>query len=123
MTTTLSLCLPSSLTNVNVTTSGDRVPTTQANGNCYDWDFSGNNLLGFQRFQADVTALAGSGTLSDTISAALPFAISGSLQPMTDQVLYVEDNTVPTIQITDPVTGTILNSQFYVVGGFRPGCE
>ncbi|MFZ0546704.1 MAG: cohesin domain-containing protein [Candidatus Promineifilaceae bacterium] len=123
VTTTLSLCLPPSLTNVNVVAGGDRVPTTQVTGDCFDWDFSGNNLLGFQQFNVDMTALAGGGTLTGTITADLPFAVNGTPHPLSNQILYVEDNTVPTIQITNPLTDTILTSQYYVVGGFTQDAD
>ena len=66
ITDTVELCLPSGLTNINVTASGDRVPATTIDGDCYQWDFSGNNLLFLQTFNVDVSATAASGTLNDS---------------------------------------------------------
>ena len=118
ITSTVSMCLPPTVSSVNVVASGDRVPATNQNGDCYEWDFSSNNLLLFQRFNVEMSGIAGGSTYSDTISVDVPYAIGGNNLSLSKKINYVEDNTAPIVQLTDPITGTILNSQYYVVGGF-----
>lgn len=115
---TLTFCVPSALSNVNITVSGDRIPATQQNGNCYNWDFSSNPLLLFQRFNVEMSAIATGSTVTDTLSATVPYNISGTPSPISVNVPFVQDNTPPTVQITEPMSNTILTSQFYVMGGY-----
>ncbi|MCP4542038.1 MAG: hypothetical protein GY832_33345 [Chloroflexi bacterium] len=118
ITETLSLCLPPTLSGVDVTTSGDRVPATQQSGYCYEWDFGGNNLLFLQQFQADLTAIAGSGTLMGGLDADLLYPVTGNSAPISATVPFVQDNTAPAVQLTDPLSGTILAGTHYVMGGY-----
>ena len=117
ITTTLSFCVPDALSNVNVAASGDRVPTTTQNGSCYEWDFSSNNLQLFQEFNVEMSAVATSSTVTGTISASLPYAVNGTPQPIIVDIPYYQDNTGPTVQITDPLSDTVLTSEYYVIGG------
>ncbi|MCP5098454.1 MAG: hypothetical protein GY943_23130, partial [Chloroflexi bacterium] len=117
ITNTLSLCFPSELSNVATVTGGDRQPTTQTNGDCRSWDFSSNPLQLFQSFQVTMTAQATNSTAIDTITASLPFDINGTPQPISSNVQYIQDNTPPTVQLTDPLSNSILTSQYYVIGG------
>ncbi|MEM7801992.1 MAG: hypothetical protein AAF633_22545, partial [Chloroflexota bacterium] len=117
ITTTLGLCFPSAVSNINVVTSGDRQPATQISGSCREWDFSGNPLQLFQSFQVTMTAEATGSTISDTIEAALPYTLNGELKPITQTVPYIQDNTAPILFISDPISNTILTSDFYVIGG------
>ncbi|MEM7797743.1 MAG: dockerin type I domain-containing protein [Chloroflexota bacterium] len=114
----LSYCVPSALSAVELTVTGDVTPATQINSNCYEWDFSSSNLGLFQTFNVAVTAQATGSTLTDTISASLPYAVNGAPQPISVTIPFIQDNTAPTVQLTDPITSSILTSQFYVMGGY-----
>ncbi|HSH04040.1 MAG TPA: LamG-like jellyroll fold domain-containing protein [Anaerolineae bacterium] len=118
LTGTLSLCLPA-LNNVTFARTGDVIPFTNSSNGCYWWDFSGNPLFFTQEFNATMTAQASAGTLQDTFDLSFPYIdTDGVWQTLTQTLAYYQDNTPPTIQLTDPYTGTILNGDFYVMGGF-----
>ncbi|MEZ4591413.1 MAG: hypothetical protein R3D55_09765 [Chloroflexota bacterium] len=118
ITGTLSFCVPAALSGVNITVSGDRIPATQPSGSCYNWDFSGNPLLLFQRFNVQMSAVATGGTVTGNLSASLPYTVGGTSGSVSVKAPFVQDNTPPTVQITEPMTNTILTSQFYVMGGY-----
>jgi hypothetical protein len=114
----VSLCVPAVLTSVNVTASGDRVPATQQSGNCYNWNFGSNNLLFLQGFHVEITGTATGSTAAGEITVAVPYLIDGTLETISETIPFVQDNTPPAVQLTDPITGTRLNSAYYVMGGF-----
>jgi len=116
---TLSLCLPTGLTGANITTSGDTIPVTDINGDCYEWDFSGSNLQTGQSFVVDLTASASATTNVGEISASLPYAVNGSTEPMTDAIAVSMDATNPDVYISAPVDGELIGGgvSYYVVGG------
>ncbi|MFZ0545430.1 MAG: cohesin domain-containing protein [Candidatus Promineifilaceae bacterium] len=115
---TLSFCIPSALTNVVVTATGDVVPATQINGDCYEWDFSSQNLTFLQSFDVGLTAQGGTGTVTDAITTSLAYPIGGTSQDMGSQIAYVQDNNAPTVQLSEPFSGTILIGDYFVMGGF-----
>ncbi|MEM7799673.1 MAG: hypothetical protein AAF633_10830, partial [Chloroflexota bacterium] len=114
----LTYCVPAALTNVSVTPSGDVVPATQQNNSCYTWDFSSTNLGLFQTFNIEMSATATNSTVTGTVSATIPYAVNGAPKPISTTLPFVQDNTAPTVQLTNPITSSILTSQFYVIGGF-----
>ena len=114
----LSLCVPSTLTGISFTTSGDAIPTRVKNVDCYEWDFSTNNLLLFQEFHVQMNASGGPSTVVDEISVSLPYQVAGLAKPIYQTLAYVEDNTPPIVQITSPAELTRLAGSFYVMGGF-----
>ena len=114
---TLELCFPTAVTNLSVETGGDRQPTTQAVGNCRQWDFSSNPLQLFQTFFVTMTGQATASTITDTITTTVTYDLDGVDTVLAQQVAYNQDNTAPTIFISDPLPNTILTSQYYVIGG------
>ncbi|MEM7799196.1 MAG: FG-GAP-like repeat-containing protein, partial [Chloroflexota bacterium] len=114
----LTYCLPTALSNVSVTPSGDVVPATQQSNNCYTWDFTTTNLGLFQTFNVAMSGQATGSTVSESFLASIPYAVNGAPKPISATVPYIQDNTAPTVQLTDPITSSILTSQFYVIGGF-----
>ncbi len=116
--TAVNLCLPATLNNINVTPSGDRIPATQQNGDCYQWDFSGNNLQLFEEFNVAVSANASSGTVTDTLTVSLPYQINQTAKPVTVTIPFVQDDDIPTVHITTPISNTLLGGTHYVIGGF-----
>ncbi|MEM8859335.1 MAG: FG-GAP-like repeat-containing protein, partial [Chloroflexota bacterium] len=115
---TLTYCLPSVLAGATLTVTGDVTPATQQSSGCYSWDFSSTNLGLFQRFNVDIAGSATSTTVNESISVSLPYAVNGAAQPISYTIPYVQDNSPPTVQITNPLSNTLLTSQFYVIGGF-----
>lgn len=115
---TLSFCVPSVLTAVTITTSGDSSPWSSQDGNCYNYDFTIDPLLFSQQFNVNLTATAGDSTTADSFIASLPHVVNGTLTPITTTVPYHQDNEAPTVEITAPFSNTILSGDTYIVGGF-----
>ncbi|MEM7799105.1 MAG: hypothetical protein AAF633_07950, partial [Chloroflexota bacterium] len=114
----LTYCIPSAFSGYEIRVTGDVVPPSQTNGNCRTWDFTTTNLGLFQTFNVEVSSVATGSTVNESFSATLPYAVNGAAQPISATIPYIQDNTPPTVQITDPITNSILTSQFYVMGGF-----
>ncbi|MEM7798765.1 MAG: hypothetical protein AAF633_06220, partial [Chloroflexota bacterium] len=119
----VELCLPSTVASSSVVTSGDTTPTPTQVDDCYEWDFSTDNLELFQSFTVDLTGTGGSSTSVSDIVATLPYEIDGSTRPISLSVPYVEDNTPPTVSLTSPTADDLLNGDFYVMGGYAADAD
>ena len=126
ITSTLTLCLPDFLTDVQseTTLSGDRHPPTQAATSCsgLQWSFAGQYaLLEHQIVSTTVTATVANLTVStsDEISVNLPFQVGGAVQDITDQVTVIVDLEDPEVAIVAPSDGDLLGGgiSHYVIGG------
>ncbi|MCB8944437.1 MAG: tandem-95 repeat protein [Ardenticatenaceae bacterium] len=118
ITQTLTFCPPAVLNSISLTTSGDSTPTTTANGSCYDYDFSGDPLLFFQTFTLNMSATASGSNTSSSFHVSLPHVIEGALTPIAVTLPYEQDNSAPTVEVSAPVSRTILIGDNYIVGGF-----
>ena len=116
---TVTLCLPASgLTNINISTSGDRVPPTHTNANCYAWDFSGNPLLYLQSFNVSLSALGNSGTTAGAFILSVPYTNLDGDRVVQEAISFTLDNSAPTVSISEPISHTRLAGDYFVMGGY-----
>lgn len=119
ITDSLSLCLPASLTNVQVgTMQGDESPAAASANGCYTWTFSGPQTLQvFESVNVEITAEA-TGSGRSLIAASLPYVLSTNGEIITSLPLNV-DNDTPTVGFAAPYAGQIFGHGTYatVIGG------
>jgi hypothetical protein len=127
ITSTLELCLPGFLTDVQGSTmTGDRTPAVQPAASCANglaWSFAqANTLQLWEQATATVVAtVAPTGASTSTLAAAsLPYAVYGDAAPIVDSVAITVDIDEPQVGIAAPANGATLGGGIttYVVGGW-----
>jgi len=125
ITSTLTLCLPNFLTNIQGgDMQGDRTPPKQAAASCNGWQWSfaaPNALLEHEIVSTTVSATAsGLGvSASEEVTATLPYQVGDAEEDITDQFTVIVDLDDPEVTITAPSDGALLGGGVsnYVVGG------
>jgi len=121
VTTTLTLCLPDFLTNLQGgDMQGDRHPPRQNATSCngFQWDFSGGNTL--QRHESVHTQVHANGanvpTARGDVVVSFPYLQGKEIRQSASVVL---DNDTPTADILTPLDGAVIGGGIndYVIGG------
>jgi len=121
VTTTLTLCLPDFLTDLQGgQMQGDRQPSRQDAASChgFQWSFSGaNTLQRYESVRTEVRATAANvPSAQGEITAAFPYIRGKEIRQTASVVL---DNDVPSADFLTPLDGAVIGGGIsdYVIGG------
>jgi len=127
ITTTMTLCLPDFLTDLqyDATLDGDRHPDAQTASNCHglQWSFAApeDMLQEHETVSATITATVASlsASASDDIDLTLPYQVNDDQQDLADQATVKVDVDAPEVSILAPADGALLGGGVsqYVIGG------
>ncbi len=127
ITTTMTLCLPDFLTDLQFdpTLEGDRHPDAQAASSCngLQWSFAAaeDALQEHEIVSATITATVASliASASGDIELTLPYQVNGAQEDIVDQTTVKVDVEDPSATIVAPAEGALLGGGIsqYVVGG------
>ncbi len=126
ITSTLTLCLPDFLTDLQGgDLQGDRTPPRQPAPDCngFQWSFTGEHTLQlWEVVSTTLTATVDPGLSTSVISetvASLPYQVGDEVKDITERVPVVVDVDNPQVTIVAPEDGALLGGGIsaYVVGG------
>ncbi len=132
ITSTLSLCLPNFLTDIQAgTLQGDRIPPNNSSLSTCNlqlstplaWDFSGPYTLQlWETVSATITATVDPALPASIVAdalASLPYPIGGEVSDVASRVKIAADVDNPQVTLLDPLDGAYLGGGIttYVIGG------